>query len=80
MAGPHHLSSDTDGRPYVADSGNSRVLIFDPILNTPATGAHASFVLPAGGARGHLRQLQYRRSLGHRHQAEPSANTRATTS
>jgi len=52
MAGPHHLSSDTDGRPYVADSGNNRVLVFDTILNTPASGAHASFVLPATGAQG----------------------------
>ena len=52
MAGPHHLSSDTDGRPYVADSGNNRVLIFDTILNTPGSGAHASFVLPAAGAQG----------------------------
>ncbi len=52
MSGPHHLSSDTDGRPYVVDSGNSRVLIFDQILNNPSAGAHASFVLPAGGAQG----------------------------
>ncbi len=52
MSGPHHLSSDTDGRPYVADSGNARVLIFDTILNLPAAGAHASFVLPSGGVQG----------------------------
>jgi uncharacterized protein (TIGR03437 family) len=52
MSSPHHLSTDTDGRPYVVDSGNGRVLIFDQILNLPATGAHASFVLPAGGAEG----------------------------
>jgi uncharacterized protein (TIGR03437 family) len=52
MAGPHHLSSDTDGRPYVTDSGNNRVLIFDTILNTPGAGAHASFVLPANGVEG----------------------------
>jgi uncharacterized protein (TIGR03437 family) len=52
MSGPHHLSSDTDGRPYVTDSGNNRVLIFDTILNTPAAGAHASFLLSAGSAEG----------------------------
>ncbi|MCX6631587.1 MAG: hypothetical protein NTW28_28580, partial [Candidatus Solibacter sp.] len=52
MAGPHHLSSDTDGRPYVVDSGNGRVLIFDSISNTPSTGAHASFVLPAANPEG----------------------------
>ena len=52
MSGPHHLSTDTDGRPYIVDSGNGRVAIFDSILNLPATGAHASFLLPAGGAEG----------------------------
>jgi uncharacterized protein (TIGR03437 family) len=52
MSGPLHLSTDTDGRPYVVDSGNGRVLIFDQILSVPATGAHASFVLPAAHAEG----------------------------
>jgi uncharacterized protein (TIGR03437 family) len=52
MSSPHHLSSDTDARPYVTDSGNNRVLIFDQILNLPATGAHASFTLPANGVQG----------------------------
>jgi uncharacterized protein (TIGR03437 family) len=52
MYAPHHLATDTDGRPYVVDSGNGRVLIFDSILNVPATGAHASFVLPASGSEG----------------------------
>jgi uncharacterized protein (TIGR03437 family) len=52
MSGPHHLSSDTDGRPYVTDSANNRILIFDTILNTPTAGAHASFVLPSGAAQG----------------------------
>ena len=52
MNAPRHLASDTDGRPYVVDSGNSRVLIFDQILNTPNTGAHASFPLPAGSSAG----------------------------
>jgi uncharacterized protein (TIGR03437 family) len=52
MSAPHHISTDTDGRPYVTDSGNNRVLIFDQIANLPASGAHASFVLPANGAQG----------------------------
>ena len=49
MTGPHHLSSDTDGRPYVADSGNNRVLIFDQILNTPRR--RRARVLPAPRGR-----------------------------
>lgn len=52
MSAPHHLSTDTDGRPYVADSGNGRVLIFDQIVNIPNSGAHASFVLPASADQG----------------------------
>ena len=42
--------ADTDGRPYVVDSGNGRVLIFDQILNNPATGAHAAYTLGGVGA------------------------------
>jgi uncharacterized protein (TIGR03437 family) len=52
MSFPHHLSTDTDGRPYVVDSGNSRVAIFDSVLNLPATGAPASFLLSAGNSEG----------------------------
>jgi uncharacterized protein (TIGR03437 family) len=52
MSFPHHLGTDTDGRPYVVDSGNNRVAIFDSILNLPAAGAHASFLLGAGNAEG----------------------------
>jgi uncharacterized protein (TIGR03437 family) len=52
LSSPHHLGTDTDGRPYVVDSGNSRVAIFDSILNLPATGAHASFLLGAGNSEG----------------------------
>jgi uncharacterized protein (TIGR03437 family) len=52
MSSPHHLSADTDGRPYVTDSANGRVLIFDSIGNLPSAGAHASFVLPSGGPQG----------------------------
>jgi uncharacterized protein (TIGR03437 family) len=46
MFSPRHLSSDTDGRPYVVDAGNNRVLIFDQINNTPTAGAHAAFIIP----------------------------------
>ena len=53
MSSPHHIGADTDGRPYVVDSGNNRLLIFDQILNNPATGAHAAYTLPGiGGAEG----------------------------
>ncbi|MEO8369819.1 MAG: hypothetical protein ABI806_11505 [Candidatus Solibacter sp.] len=52
MNAPRHMAADTDGRPYVVDSGNGRVLIFDQILNTPNTGAHASFALPTSNAEG----------------------------
>ena len=52
LSSPHHLATDTDGRPYVVDSGNARVAIFDSIGNLPATGAHASFLLPRSGAQG----------------------------
>jgi uncharacterized protein (TIGR03437 family) len=50
---PHHIAADTDGRPYVVDSGNSRVLIFDQVLNNPDKGAHAAYPLNGvGGAEG----------------------------
>ena len=52
MSAPRHLSTDTDGRPYVTDGGNNRVLIYDQIVNLPNSGAHASFVLPSNGAQG----------------------------
>jgi uncharacterized protein (TIGR03437 family) len=44
MNSPHHVSSDTNGYIYVADSGNNRVLIFsDPhALGTPTSGARAA--------------------------------------
>ena len=45
MNTPKHISADTDGRPYVVDAGNSRVLIFDQIGRVPATGAHAAVTL-----------------------------------
>src|ERR1035437_10629156 len=52
MSNPHHLSTDTDGRPYVADSGNGRVLIFGSVQNLPPAGATAAFPLTSGSAEG----------------------------
>jgi uncharacterized protein (TIGR03437 family) len=42
---PHHVSCDTDGRPYVADAGNGRLVVYDQILNNPASGSHAVYQL-----------------------------------
>ena len=44
MNGPHHVSCDTNGYVYVADTGNNRVLVFpDPNgAGTPAAGEVAS--------------------------------------
>jgi uncharacterized protein (TIGR03437 family) len=47
MNGPHHISTDTDDRLYVADSGNGRVTIFDH-APTAALGQSAAQVLTAG--------------------------------
>ena len=47
MSNPHGMSSDSDGRPYVADFGNNRVLIFDQLNNNPNAGAHAALQIPA---------------------------------
>jgi uncharacterized protein (TIGR03437 family) len=47
MTSPRHVSADTSGRPYVADTGNNRVMIFgdphDP--STASTGAHAVLII-----------------------------------
>ena len=45
MNGPRHVASDSMGRVYVADSGNSRVLIFDVIGNLSAADAHPAMIL-----------------------------------
>jgi uncharacterized protein (TIGR03437 family) len=44
LNGPHHISCDTDGNVYVADTGNNRVLVFpDPHGNgTAPTGQAAT--------------------------------------
>jgi uncharacterized protein (TIGR03437 family) len=45
MSAPRLIASDSDGRPYVADTGNSRILIFDQITRVQTTGAHPSQTL-----------------------------------
>jgi uncharacterized protein (TIGR03437 family) len=45
---PRHLSADSDGRIYVADTQNNRILIYDQINNTPNAGAHAALAIVAG--------------------------------
>jgi sugar lactone lactonase YvrE len=47
MNGPLHISTDTDDRLYVADSGNSRVEIFDH-APTATPGQPAAQILTAG--------------------------------
>lgn len=47
MISPHHISTDTDDRLYVADTGNSRVMIFDH-SPTASSGQPAAQVLTAG--------------------------------
>src|SRR5260370_35345943 len=45
---PRHPAADTDGRPYVADSGNNRILIFDQITRLQTAGAHPAQTLSGG--------------------------------
>ncbi len=42
MSAPHGIAVDSEGRPYIADTANNRVLIFDQINNDP-NGAPAAF-------------------------------------
>ena len=50
LSAPHHISSDTSGRLYVADTGNNRILIFDDPNSqlTPTTGDFAPVALTQG--------------------------------
>jgi uncharacterized protein (TIGR03437 family) len=50
LSSPHHVAFDTNDRPYVVDTGNNRVLIFDSLDNPqfPAFNAVASFSLTSG--------------------------------
>ena len=53
LRSPRHISADTDARIYVADAGNSRILIFDQVGNTPAADARAVLTLTGfSGPRG----------------------------
>jgi uncharacterized protein (TIGR03437 family) len=45
MASPRHIATDTDGRLYVADTGNSRLMIFDQVAFTPSSDARAAIQL-----------------------------------
>jgi uncharacterized protein (TIGR03437 family) len=45
MNAPRHISSDNEARLYVADTGNSRVLIFDQINQTPTAGATSTYAI-----------------------------------
>ena len=45
MNSPHHLSTDGEGRLYVADSGNNRVLIYSEVQTAPEAGSHAPLLL-----------------------------------
>ena len=45
LRAPRQVAADTDARPYIADSGNSRILIFDQVGNTPAADARAVVTL-----------------------------------
>jgi uncharacterized protein (TIGR03437 family) len=48
MNSPRHVSTDTDSRPYVADTANNRVLIFDSISNLQTANARAVAALTQG--------------------------------
>ena len=48
LNGPQQLAADTDGRIYVTDAGNNRVMIFDTIAYAPATDARAVMMLTDG--------------------------------
>jgi uncharacterized protein (TIGR03437 family) len=50
MTAPRHVTADSSGRLYVADTVNNRVMIFgDPHdVNTASKGAHALFTITAG--------------------------------
>ena len=45
MNAPRQVGADSDARPYVVDSGNNRVLIFDQVFNLSTTGSHAAQIL-----------------------------------
>ncbi len=46
LSSPHQISTDSEARPYIADSGNNRIVIFDQIMNNANTGAHSTLQVP----------------------------------
>jgi uncharacterized protein (TIGR03437 family) len=49
MNSPHHLSTDNEGRLYIADSANNRVLIFSDVAGAPQAGSQATLALTGLG-------------------------------
>jgi uncharacterized protein (TIGR03437 family) len=45
MSSPHHIGADNEGRLYVADSGNNRVMIFSELNDATSAGARATMLL-----------------------------------
>ena len=54
---PHHLAVDTDDRLYVADTGNSRIAIFNSILQA-SNGASPVFSISSVGGNDRIRNPQ----------------------
>ena len=54
---PHHLAVDTDDRLYVADTGNSRIAIFNSILQA-SNGASPVFSISSVGGTDRIRNPQ----------------------
>jgi uncharacterized protein (TIGR03437 family) len=63
MNSPRHIATDSSGRPYLADTGNSRILIFDDILRLQSTGAHPSQTL--SGQTGAVTGIYVNQVTGH---------------
>jgi uncharacterized protein (TIGR03437 family) len=49
MNSPHHVAFDSNDRPYVADTGNNRVLIYDSLDNPLFPAFDAAATLALGG-------------------------------
>jgi uncharacterized protein (TIGR03437 family) len=45
MSSPHHLSTDNEGRLYIADSANNRVLIYSDVAGAPQAGSRSTLQL-----------------------------------
>lgn len=71
MSAPHHISTDTDDRLYVADTGNARIMIFDH-APTAGSGSHAAVTLTGFSAP---RSIFVNQITGEIWIADASANT-----